>query len=60
MLVSSEVDRGLESRSGQANTVKLVFVARRVLRRKSKHWLNRNRDNVSEWSGMSTRGLLFQ
>jgi hypothetical protein len=23
-------------------------------------WLARNKDNVSEWSDMSTRGLLFQ
>ena len=30
------------------------------LRRKSKDWLARNQNNVSEWSDMSTRGLLFQ
>ena len=29
------------------------------LRRKSKDWLARNQDNVSEWGDMSTRGLLF-
>jgi len=23
-------------------------------------WLSRNRDNVSDWSDMSTRGPLFQ
>ena len=28
-------------------------------RRKSKDWLARNQNNVSEWSDMSTRGLLF-
>jgi len=28
--------------------------------RKSKDWLTRNQNNVSEWSDMSTRGLLFQ
>ena len=27
---------------------------------KIKYWLARNCDNVSEWSDMSTRGLLFQ
>jgi hypothetical protein len=27
---------------------------------KSKDWLARNQNNVSEWSDMSTRGLLFQ
>jgi hypothetical protein len=31
-----------------------------ALRRKSKDWLARNQTNVSEWSDMSTRGLLFQ
>jgi len=30
-----------------------------ALRRKSKDWLARNQNNVSEWSYMSTRGLLF-
>jgi hypothetical protein len=28
-----------------------------VLRRKSKYWLARNRDNVSVWGDMSIRGL---
>jgi predicted LPLAT superfamily acyltransferase len=31
-----------------------------ALRNKSKDWLARNQNNVSEWSDMSTRGLLFQ
>ena len=31
-----------------------------ALRRKNKDWLARNQDNVSEWSDMSIRGLLFQ
>jgi len=31
-----------------------------ALRRKIKDWLARNQNNVSEWSDMSTRGLLFQ
>ena len=31
-----------------------------ALRTKSKDWLARNQDNVSEWSDMSTHGLLFQ
>ena len=41
----------------------LVFVAYNAkhaeLRRKSKDWLLRNQDNVSEWSDMYIRGLLF-
>ena len=31
-----------------------------TLRRKSKDWLTRNQNNVSEWSDMSIRGLLSQ
>jgi hypothetical protein len=31
-----------------------------ALWRKSKDWLARNQNNVSEWSDISTRGLLFQ
>jgi hypothetical protein len=31
-----------------------------ALRRKSKDWLVRNQDSVSEWGDMSIRGLLFQ
>jgi hypothetical protein len=41
----------------------MVFVAYNAkhaeLRRKSKDWLARNQDNVSEWSDMYIRGLLF-
>jgi hypothetical protein len=31
-----------------------------ALRRKSKDWLARNQDNVSEWGNMSMRGFLLQ
>ena len=31
-----------------------------ALRRKRKDWLARNQNNVSEWSDISTRRLLFQ
>jgi hypothetical protein len=30
-----------------------------ALRRKSKEWLTRNQNNVSEWSDMSTSGLFI-
>jgi hypothetical protein len=41
--------------------MKLVFVASHAaLRRKRKDWLAWNQDNVSEWSDMSIRALLFQ
>ena len=61
---SSAVDRGFDSRSGQTKDYKIdicCFSAKHAaLRRKSKDWLVQNRNNVSEWSDMSTRGLLFQ
>jgi hypothetical protein len=62
-LASSAVDRGFESRSGQTKDYQLVCVAYNAkhaeLRRKSKDWLARNQDNVSEWCDMYIRGLLF-
>ena len=64
VLASSAVNRGFEPRSGQTKDNKIViccFSAKHAaLRRKSKDWLARNLNNVSEWSDMSTRGLLFQ
>ena len=64
VLASGAVDRGFESRSGQTNNYKIgmsCFSAKHAaLRRKSKDWSARNQNNVSEWSDMSTRGLLFQ
>jgi hypothetical protein len=53
-----------EPRSGQTKDYKIgicCFSAKNaVLRRKSKDWLARNRNNVSEWSDIFTRELLFQ
>jgi hypothetical protein len=64
VLASSAVDRGFEPRSGQTKDYKIgmcCFSAKHAaLRRKSKDWLARNQNNVSEWSDMSTRGLLLQ
>ena len=61
VLASSAVDRGFEPRSGQAKDNKIgicCFSAKHAaLRRKSKNWLVRNQDNVSEWGDMSIRGL---
>jgi hypothetical protein len=63
VLAWSAVDRGFESRSGQTKDYKIdicCFSAKHAaLWRKSKDWLVRNQ-NVSEWSEISTRGLLFQ
>jgi hypothetical protein len=49
---------------GQTKDYKIgmsCFSAKHVaLRRQSKDWLARNQNNVSEWSDMSIRELLFQ
>ena len=64
VLTSSAVDRGFNSRSGQTKDYKIdicSFSAKHAaLRRKSKDWLARNQDNVSEWGDMSIHKLLFQ
>ena len=64
VLVSIAVDRGFKPKSGQTNDYIIgicCFSANHAaLRRKSKDLLARNQDNVSEWSDMSIRRLLFQ
>jgi hypothetical protein len=64
VLAESAVDHGFEPRSGQTKDYKIgicCFSAKHAaLSRKSKDWLARNHNNVSEGSDMSTRGLLFQ
>jgi hypothetical protein len=64
VLVSRVIDRGFESRSGQTKDYNIgicCFSAKHAaLRRKSKDWLARNQNNVSEWDDMSIRGLFFQ
>ena len=64
VLTLSVVDRGFEPQSGQTKDFKIgiyCFSAKHAaLRSKSKDWLAQNQNNVSEWSDMSTRGLLFQ
>ena len=64
VLASSAVDRGFEHRSGQTKDYKIgicCFSAKHTaLRKKSKDWLARNQNKVSEWSDKSTCGLLFQ
>ena len=63
VLASSVVDCGFEPCSGSTKDKKnniCCFSAKHAgLRRKSKDWLARNQDNVSECSNMSTRRLLF-
>ena len=64
MLASNAVDRGFEPRSGQTKDYKIGFYCfsakHAALRSKSKDWLARIQNNVSEWSNMSIRGLLYQ
>ena len=64
VVASSAVDRGFEPRSGKTKDYKIgicSFSAKHAaLRRKSKDWFAGNQNNVSEWSDISTRGLLFQ
>jgi hypothetical protein len=59
MLALSAVDRGFEPQSGQTKDYKIgicCFSAKiAALRRKSKDWLARNQNNVSEWSDISTQ-----
>jgi hypothetical protein len=64
VFASSAVDRGFEPWSGKIKDYKIgicCFSAKNAaLRRKSKDWLVRNQNNVSEWSDMTTHELLFQ
>jgi hypothetical protein len=64
VLASNAVDRGFEPRSSQTKDYKIgicCFSAKyAAVRRTSRDWLARNHNNVSEWSDMYTRRLLFQ
>ena len=64
VFASSAVGLGFEPRSGQAKEYKISicsFSAKyAALRRKSKDWLARNQNNLSEWSDIFNPGLLFQ
>ena len=64
MLVMSAVDRVFWPRSSQTKDCTIgicCFSANHAApSRKSKDWLARNQDNVSEWNNMSIRGLLFE
>jgi hypothetical protein len=62
--LSSNKNHGFEPTSGQTKDYKISiysFSAKHAaLRSKSKDWLAQKQNNVSEWSDMSTRRLLFQ
>ena len=63
VLASSTVDRGFEPRSDETKDYKISICCfsteHAALMIKSKDWLARNQNNVSEWSDMSIHGLLF-
>ena len=61
VLASSAGRSWIRARSGQNQDYKINFSTKHtVLRRKSKDWLVRNQDNMSEWTDMSISALLFQ
>jgi hypothetical protein len=64
VLASSAADREFKPRSAQAkdymNGICCFSAKHTALMRKSKEWLARNQDYLSEWGYMSIRGLLFQ
>ena len=64
MLASSVVYRGVEPRSGLTKDYEIgicCFSAENTpLRRKSKYWLARNQNNVSEWGDIYICRLVFQ
>jgi hypothetical protein len=64
VLALSTIDHGFKHRSGQTKDYKMGICSfsdkHTALRRKSKNWLARNQDNVSEWGNISICGLLFQ
>jgi hypothetical protein len=64
VLASSAIDCGFEPRYGQTKEYNIgicCFSAKHAeLRSKSKDWLARDQNNVSEWSDTFTRRLLFQ
>ena len=64
VLALSAVDRGFEPQLGQTKDYEIGICCfstkHAALRRKSKDWLAQNQNVMSEWSDMSTRGLLCQ
>ena len=64
VLAASAVNRGFETRSGKTKDYEMFICGfstkSAALRRKSKDWLTRSQDNVSEWGDMSIHGLLFK
>ena len=64
MLAWGAEDHGFKSQSGQTKDYEIGIccfsVKHTTLRRKSKDWLARNQDNVSEWGDMSIRSSHYK
>jgi len=64
LLASRALDHGFDPKSGQTKDNKVGICCfstkHTALKSKSKDWLARNHDNVSEWRDMSIHRLLFQ
>jgi hypothetical protein len=45
---------------GKMSKLQLILIEDKAIMRKSKDWLARNQDNVSNWGDMCIPGLLFQ
>ena len=61
MVTSSSVDHGFERRLSQPKDYKIcMFCFCHILRTVRKDWLALNQYNVSDWSDMSTHGVLLQ
>ena len=60
VLASSAVDLGFESNQRLKIGICCFSAKHSALRRKSKDWLVRKQNNVSEWGQMSICRLLFQ
>jgi hypothetical protein len=63
MIASSAVDRGFKPQTGQTKDYEISICCfstkYAALRRKSKDWLARNQNNVSEWSDNSVNLILM-
>ena len=64
LVSSNAVDHGFEPWSAKTKDYKIgtccFYLKHAALRSKSKDWLERYEDNVSDWSDMSNHRLLFQ
>ena len=64
MFASCTVYHVFKPQSDQTKDYKIgiccLYAKNGAWKRKNKDWLARNQNNASEWSNLSTHGLLFQ